>query len=262
MSGRADGWSPAHAVVAVRLTLLIGFAALLLVFRGELSGRLAGAEIRAEPPVDAIAAYEVEWKTAWNQAATAWKMRERAVAAGDLPALAEVAESPAFLQDVRGSRWGRGGRLRLVRRGYMRVLPRGPDAVTMLAAVSVPNGPGWRGSAPWGTPSSLVAFVRSEVDSPWQVAFEVPFQSWPWVYYEFRAEPRESDLNAVDALRPWLDGRRLQRIVAVPLVNRRTLVCAAVGARSNEGGSAQQFCIVALDDDPGKTYLLGSGRAE
>ena len=145
----------------------------------------------------------------------------------------------------------------------MRVLPRGPDAVTMLAAVNVPNGPGWRGSAPWGTPSSLVAFVRSDVDSPWEVAFEVPFRSWPWVYYEFRAEPREISHSTVDAIRARLRGRRVKRIIAVPLVNRRVLVCAAVGALPDEGLPAEEYCVVTRDHDPpNRTYLLGSVRAE
>jgi hypothetical protein len=242
--GNDGGFTPARALVAIRLTLLVGCAALLLFFRGDLSARLAGAAL--DPVTDqgaAEAPNPTEASIARAAALRTWNGRERAIVAGLPETLQWYTDEPLTSLDLTDRRWGRNGEQRSVTSS--RILMASGDAQEMVLLLRIAGG------------ETVLAAFRREGHILWRLVLEVPFAGWQWPRDELKGEARAPDVAARAALRSQLAGRGLGRTVSVPLVEERTLVCGALRARPSSRLPADQVCVVVGDARPDDAVVLG-----
>ena len=252
-------YAPSRILVGVRLTLLLGCAALLLVFHGDISARLANAESVDEMTRTAVDPHQTAVRTVARESALEkWSARERAITMGLPESLHYFTEEPVTCEDLAGRRWGRGGPSRSVL--HSRVLVESATAREMIAALWIaPAEHGWRHRA-LSSEIVLAAFVREDEHRPWRVALEVPLMALPWTMRKLKSENRGTHIAPSAALRSQLRGRRLVRAVSVPLINDRTLACGALRARLDRSSPTEQLCVAVADARPERAFVLGSTR--
>ena len=252
------GSTPSRILVGVRLTLLLGCAALLLIFHGDFSARLANAESGDEMTRNAADPHQADVSSvARHSAIERWSARERAIAMGLPESLRYFTEEPVTGEDLASRRWGRGGPPRSVIRS--RALVESATAREMIAALWIARAEhGWRHGA-LSSEVVLAAFVREDQHRPWRVALEVPLMALPWTMRNLKSEDRVTHVAPSAALRSESRGRRLTSAVSVPLIDDRTLACGAFRARSDRSPT-EQLCVTVADTEPERALVLGSTR--